>query len=109
MRRDIAVADGGHCHDRPVHRDWNAGVAVVRPFDHIHHGTEHQNEHQDDGKKNQYLATAGAQCLCQRSVFRNIHREFENPENAQQAQDPHIQQDIGFRKNQRDIGWQNRQ
>ena len=109
LRRDVAEADGGHRRDRPVHAHRDAGVAMLRPLDHVHQGTHHQHHQHHEGHEHQDLAPRRRQRTAQGAEFGDVMGELENAEHAQQAQHPHVDQRVDTGHQQRHVGGQHGQ
>ncbi len=50
LRGNIAVADGSHCNNSPVHTERDAGKPILRTLNNIHYGTDNndQGEHGEE-------------------------------------------------------------
>ena len=106
MWRDVPEADGGDRRDAPVDRHGDTGESVLWSFDNVHDGREHDDRDHDEAEKYDDFPPTRDQGGTQVPKLGHVCAEFEDSEDAQQAQQSHVDQRMGFRQQERKVGRQ---
>ena len=108
LRRQIAIANGGHGHNRPVNTARDTGKTVRLPLDQVHQRTDHTDDQQHGKNEDGNLPSTHSQGFQDDLTFAYIEGELQHPEYPQYAQRPHRHQVLPAGEENAQVGGQDR-